>query len=78
MTEQRKACGSCIFWARGRDGIEGCGGVNCDGGVSECRAHAPIGLQADIRLHGDRMFPTTKVDDWCGDWRLGPISSRLK
>ncbi len=73
-----ECCGNCAFWPLGYQsgsdhlGSEpyGIGGHHTDGSVSECRRHAPISANHEMRLSGSAIWPTTKKRDYCGDFEL--------
>ena len=54
-TEQPRArrCETCRFW----DHYQNIKGRGC------CRIRAPIGI------NDDDGWPTTRLDDWCGEWK---------
>lgn len=78
-------CGTCRFWPLSKYAEAnkhevpafmefGAGGPHCDGSVSDCRRRAPTTPQLgnDDRLFGRSMWPTTRREDWCGEWELRP------
>ena len=72
-----ECCGNCAFWplssfSRNLNTDEplGIGGLNCDGSVSECRKRAPMAIADSGELSGNRKFPTTRRDDFCGEFEL--------
>jgi hypothetical protein len=81
VTEQR--CELCRFWplssySNGKIGDKyyGIGGHHTDGSVSDCRRRAPamVDPHRDAHLWGSARWPTTKREDWCGDFeaRVSP------
>ena len=69
-----KLCGNCVHWdraspARGTYPPLGRSGPHTDGTLSECRRHAPRGVQA-VGYSGrdDARWPHTSPTDWCGDF----------
>lgn len=72
-------CETCRFWplrTKIGDHYIGIGGYNCDGSVSDCRRRAPVIVEQgrDERLSGNGRWPTTKRDDWCGEYEARPVS----
>jgi hypothetical protein len=70
-----ECCGNCAFWPLGGfqhdwKGAEplGIGGPGTDGTVSECRRRAPVALDRSRYPGSDRLFPSTRRDDYCGDF----------
>lgn len=71
-----KLCGNCAHWPLGGyqhkwPGAQpsGIGGHHCNGEVSECHAKSPIGENRDRSLSGGAIWPTTKREDSCGDYK---------
>ncbi len=52
------ACGKCVYW-NSQDSAKG-----------ECRRHAPqtVVFKVDEKVQYESTFPTTKAEDWCGDF----------
>lgn len=70
-----ECCGNCAFWPLNpyQSGEAeayplGTGGPHTDGSVSECRRHAPIALKHERYPSAERLFPTTRRQDFCGDF----------
>jgi hypothetical protein len=62
-----ETCETCRFWGRDRFG-RALGGYNCDGRVSDCRRRAPIEIDRARYPGASRLWPETKIDDWCGEY----------
>lgn len=75
MTEE--TCQTCRWWllsgysvANPEYGLRGAHGPGCDGTVSTCHRNAPIAdLSRQDRFMGDAVFPMTKADDFCGEYK---------
>lgn len=75
-------CELCRFWQLSSynggkigDQYNGVGGPHTDGSASNCRRHAPRHLQQLDRIYGRVDWPTTKRDEWCGEFEARPTSA---
>lgn len=83
-----KVCGNCRHWQlsgysrnQWNDGEwsdpRGIGGYHCDGSVSDCRRHAPIGAKPGDVIK-QAIWPQTGTQDSCGDFERREGDRKLK
>lgn len=82
----KKVCANCKFWPISQSYQRywdestkhtfppwGIGGHHASGHVSDCRRRSPVREgNHDRDLSGSAVWPTTRFDDFCGNWEQRP------